>query len=536
MRWWFLFALVCVSCVADAGRLARAHGDEAHSLRFVNGSWFDGQRFVRRDVFSVGGILRDRYTGALDDTVDLRGAFVVPPYADAHSHLFADTSSFRRDLARFVGAGVLYVKNPNNPASRVAAIRALVNRPRTVDVVYSNGGITATGGHPTQIYESGTAGDKPRWVDDAYVTVDDLAALDRKWPRVLEGRPDFIKAYLEHSEDPERRSGDVGGWGLDPRLLPAVVKRAHDSGLKVSCHVASAADFRVAMAAGVDEINHLPLERLTAADAREAARRRVTVVTTVVSHRSAEGIADLDAVHRENLRLLAAAGVSLALGTDNPTLTVLDEFDRIRALGALDDVTLLRLLVVDTARAIFPNRAIGSLADGAEASFIALEGNPLTDPANLRKIRLRLKRGVPIDPPAGPKPSIAEAMVPAFMGGGLDSAFAVYERLKREQPGNYDFGEQSLNGLGYALLQHKQAAAAVAIFQRNAALFPESPNVYDSLADGHLAAGDSLRAAEAYDRVLKALGQSPKGSPESRQNLETRARDFIAKTRGAGAK
>ncbi len=279
-----------------------------------------------------------------------------------------------------------------------------------------------------------------------------------------------------------------------------------------------------------------PRRTAPAADAREAARRRVTVVTTVVSHRPAEGIVDLDAVHRENLRLLAAAGVPLALGTDNPTLTVLDEFDRIRALGALDDVALLRLLVVETARAVFPNRTIGSLADGAEASFLALEGNPLTDPANLRKIRLRLKRGVPIDPPAGPKPSIAEAMVPALMKGGLDSAFAVYDRLKREQPGSYDLGEQALNGLGYALIQHKQAPAAVAIFQRNAALFPESPNVYDSLADGHLAAGDSLSAAGAYDQVLRALAQNPKGSPESRRSLETRARDFIARTRGGGAK
>ena len=42
---------------------------------------------------------------------------------------------------------------------------------------------------------------------------------------------------------------------------------------------------------------------------------------------------------------------------------------------------------------IFPNRRIGKLADGYEASFLVLEGNPLEEPSNLLRISLRVKQG-----------------------------------------------------------------------------------------------------------------------------------------------
>jgi imidazolonepropionase-like amidohydrolase len=51
-----------------------------------------------------------------------------------------------------------------------------------------------------------------------------------------------------------------------------------------------------------------------------------------------------------------------------------------------------------TPRAIFPGRRIGALADGYEASFLALAGDPLEDLANVRRIRLRFKQGVPLAP------------------------------------------------------------------------------------------------------------------------------------------
>jgi imidazolonepropionase-like amidohydrolase len=54
---------------------------------------------------------------------------------------------------------------------------------------------------------------------------------------------------------------------------------------------------------------------------------------------------------------------------------------------------ILQLATGDTARAIFPARRLGRLADGYEASFLVLEANPLHDLAAVRGIVLRVKRG-----------------------------------------------------------------------------------------------------------------------------------------------
>jgi hypothetical protein len=533
---WVLCGVLAVT-VAVPVRAAFAHGDEAHPILFVNGSWFDGERFVRRDLYSVGGELRARHDGAVDDTVDLTGRFVVPSFADAHTHAFSDTAGFGRDARRFLAAGILFVKNPNNPASSVAAVRERVNRPQTVEVRFANGGLTSRGGHPAQIYENGDP-QGHRWADDAYVAVSDLAELERKWPRVLAARPDFVKVYLESSEaHASRRDAPefFGRRGLDPALLGPVVERAHRARLTVSCHVTSSADFHAAVAAGVDEISHLPLAPIADADAREAARRGIVVVTTTVSHRPADGVPDLDGLHRENLRRLVSAGARLALGTDHPTLTVVDEVERVRALGVLDDAALLRLLTYESAKVIFPERKLGPLAPGVEASFLVLAGDPLQDFSQLRRVDMRFKRGVRVEPPPAPdaKPSVAEAMMAPLMSGDLDGALALYHRLKRDEPGVHDFGEQALNQLGYAILRHGSAATAIAVFLKNAEAFPRSPNVYDSLADGYLAARDTIRAAAAYDRVLEVLAAEHGGRPEFRKQLETRAREQLARLRPA---
>jgi imidazolonepropionase-like amidohydrolase len=47
---------------------------------------------------------------------------------------------------------------------------------------------------------------------------------------------------------------------------------------------------------------------------------------------------------------------------------------------------------------IFPQRRIGLLREGYEASFLAFEGNPLDDWRNIRRIRPRFKQGVEVRP------------------------------------------------------------------------------------------------------------------------------------------
>jgi imidazolonepropionase-like amidohydrolase len=95
------------------------------------------------------------------------------------------------------------------------------------------------------------------------------------------------------------------------------------------------------------------------------------------------------AVQNAVLRTLIDSGVALAIGSDNVSDSSLLEAEHVHSLGVVDRLALLKLWAEDTPRSIFPQRRIGFLREGYEASFLALEGNPLDDWPNVRRIKLR---------------------------------------------------------------------------------------------------------------------------------------------------
>ena len=235
----------------------------------------------------------------------------------------------------------------------------------SLDVAFAHAGLTGRGGHPTQLYEDvlrvsqyqPAVGLLERgWFENrAYVVIETERDVDEKWALITSGRPDFLKVYLVHSEDDGlgRRPGEtVGRTGLSPRLLPHIIAKAHAAGLQVTAHVETAADFRHAIRAGVDEVAHLPgwlvtetrdveQARLTEEDVRLAAERNLRVVTTTVAGHAMPSAGTHDPHHqpgqatkhsgpgeplsaepagqilRDNLSLLHRAGVRLAIGSDH---------------------------------------------------------------------------------------------------------------------------------------------------------------------------------------------------------------------------
>jgi hypothetical protein len=304
----------------------------------------------------------------------------------------------------------------------------------------------------------------------------------------------------------------------------------------VSAHVRTAADFRLAVDAGVDEINHLPLERLDAPDAKACAERGVTVVTTVLSHRPTDGVANLEAIHRQNLALLRDAGVHIALGTDNMHVDVVDEMRAVGALEVFDPAALLRLATTESIRAASragahrPSTEFGALTPGSEATFLALRKDPLADSLAFREIAHRFVRGELVPEPAvePEKPTLAEELVVIVMHDGLDAAIRTYHEWRRDRPNDFDFGEPQLNALGYALLRHDQTADALRVLALNVEQFPQSPNAWDSLSEAQLAAGDRAAAEESARRVLELLPQAKGYPPEMRAQLEGIARGGFA--------
>ena len=104
-----------------------------------------------------------------------------------------------------------------------------------------------------------------------------------------------------------------------------------------------------------------------------------------------------------------------------------------------------------------------------------------------------------------PRPTtLGEELGERYEAKGIQAALDYYTDLKKKfyGQGGLDFGENSLNQFGYDLLEKKDAAGAVKVFKRNAEEFPQSGNVWDSLAEGFMKAGDLKQAEENYKKSL----------------------------------
>ncbi len=398
-----------------------------HNYEFANGEWFDGQKFVRKTVYSIAGVLSSKRPKHIDRVFDLSNKYVVPPFGEAHNHNldWSSDERFARINKMYLEAGIFYVKNPNSLLRSKQPTSARINLPTSVDGILSNGGLTGSGGHPIEIVTPQRGFQPDDGEGGFYYVIDNAADLERKWPIIKAGKPDFIKTYLLYSEEYEKRKDDKAydGWkGLNPAILPEIVRKAHRDGLRVSTHVETAADFASAVAAGVDEINHLPgfrperndpslyvnLSRylIAEADAKLAGKKGIVVVTTIgesVEQTFNEKFNEqarlaVRSMLIDNLHLLHKYKVAIAIGSDSFRATSLAEALSLAKLKAFDNLTLLKMWCETTAATIFPNRKIGHLKEGYEANFLVLTANPLSDFANVKSIDMRIKSGEPLQP------------------------------------------------------------------------------------------------------------------------------------------
>ena len=401
--------------------LASATAQQPETVAWRNGAWFDGTGFRRVDVYSVGSRLALKAPPKIDRTVDVGGRFLMGAFGEAHNHNIpsGDTA---RTIRTYLEQGIYYVMIQTNVPGARAAITGLINRPDSVDVLFANGNFTAPGGHPTalvrrNITNGGMSNDD---LDGGFLQpVRSREDIDRVWStRIGTQQPDFIKLTLVYSED--RVAGvprpDSDRHGLDPSLASYLVDKAHAAGLRVSAHVESAYDFEVAVDARADLIAHLPgfwpdgdrirakgagMYRISEDAARRAARQGTVVMTTVGDAVQEDAAADLRGqvlpVLRWNFDVLKRHGVKVAIGSDEYRSSSVPEALTIAQAGLMTSAEVLRSLSVTTPAAIFPQRAPFGLAEGAPASFIAVERDPLEDLEAMTKIALRVKEGRELD-------------------------------------------------------------------------------------------------------------------------------------------
>jgi len=87
--------------------------------------------------------------------------------------------------------------------------------------------------------------------------------------------------------------------------------------------------------------------------------------------------------------------------------------------------------------------------------------------------------------------------------GDLEKAIQGYLVIKEQDSTSALVSERGFNRQGYALLREKKYQDAINMFTINVSLYPESDNVYDSLADAYERSGDSLQAYNNYKKALE---------------------------------
>lgn len=92
----------------------------------------------------------------------------------------------------------------------------------------------------------------------------------------------------------------------------------------------------------------------------------------------------------------------------------------------------------------------------------------------------------------------------------FEKALEGFLEIKKQDSTSIFIEEREFNSYGYELLRKGQNDDAIAVFKMNVALYPESDNVYDSLADAFLRSGDSLNAYNNYKKALELDSGNPR--------------------------
>lgn len=318
--------------------------------------------------------------------IDVQGGTILPGFINAHVH--AAYSAFTLNewakggvtTVRDLGAFGTYKRpnfmtrdklNANPKCARLFAVGSFIN---------------AEGGYP-MAYWGGHA-----------VTVTSAEEARQAVNKLIDDGADVIKTAME--------SGDAfgqSGWPLlSPEEATALVDTAHERGKPVTAHVTSARDLERALDAGVDEIAHMVVDKLS----EQLISRMVETGTRWMPTLELwQGVSRKYHINHgsmaiNNLALFLEAGGEVVLGTDYAGARQVD-FDLgmpIHEIKWMQEagMTPLQIIVAATrngARSCNIEGELGTLEKGKLADVLVVDGDPLVDVHALTKARLILREG-----------------------------------------------------------------------------------------------------------------------------------------------
>lgn len=257
-----------------------------------------------------------------------------------------------------------------------------------------------------------------------------------------------------------------------------------------------------------------------------------------VKSRTPDDVALGKRVYQKERQIVGAmqrAGVDILAGTDTlnpycfPGFSLHDELALLVQAG-LTPMQALQAATRNAARFMGREAELGTIEPGKLADMVLLDRNPLKDIGNTRIISALVFNGrlfpkselvemlKKIETLATQsKMPIALVLFKTIEQQDLSAAVAQYRKLKAAEAVEYDFSEEELNSLGYELLGMKKTKEAIQILRLNAEAYPQSANVYDSLGEAYLDAGDKENAALNYEKSLQINPNNANGAAKFKQ-------------------
>jgi imidazolonepropionase-like amidohydrolase len=320
------------------------------------------------------------------NTIDVRGGTILPGFINAHVHLAYSVSR----LKAWAQGGVTTVRDlgalgPYTPA-RFEMRNKLCANPKCARLVAVGSFINVKGGYP-EAYWGGHA-----------VTITSPEEARQAVNKLIDEGADVIKTAMESGY----AFGQAGWPLLSPEEAKALVHTAHERGKTVTAHVTSARDLERALDAGVDEIAHMVVDKLSEKLISRMVEAGIRWVPTLelwqgvsrnypVSHGS---------MAIKNLALFVKAGGEIVLGTDYAGARQVN-FDLGMPIHEIEwmqeaGMTPMQIIVAATlngARSCDMESALGTLEAGKLADILVVDGDPLVDVHALTKVRIVLREG-----------------------------------------------------------------------------------------------------------------------------------------------
>jgi imidazolonepropionase-like amidohydrolase len=258
--------------------------------------------------------------------------------------------------------------------------------------------ISSTGSYPILGY-------RPDWEFPVGVAqCDGIEGCRLEVRRQLARGVDWVKVYVNGN----RRVHETDDGYLDsPRIwtfeeLQSLVDEVHAQGVRVAAHATSTTGADMAVATGVDSIEHGISIR--PATARAMATKGITLVPTLLAiwrnsleRQGNKAAAQAVGVQRRSFQNCREAGVAMVFGTDAGafdwlTVPQAEEFEILVELG-LTPGEAIRSATYDAARFLGQGGDLGEITVGARADIIACRGDPLAAVSALLDVDMVVQGG-----------------------------------------------------------------------------------------------------------------------------------------------